>query len=373
MQAKSTSVISQDALLKKQEQHLFKYAVKAPVFVMLLAIMLFTTQFFVFGESYLFEWFMVVSAVSLARLLLAIAYRAQRFPGVSSKRWINLYIYAVCLTGALCGVAVFLIPGDRLELHFLTLLVVSGVMSGAMPMVAIIRNVYPVYVVLILAPYIVQYIHFGSPIYLTIIVFMVIYGLFMILTSRETHENYIEIVRLQIAEGENARLDMLTGVANRRAFVEIYANEWKHAQRAGYPLSIMLIDVDEFKSYNDHYGHIMGDECLRRIASTISNSLERDTDKVARYGGEEFTVILPSTDARAGQTIAERLRGAVAKLAIPHARSKTANYVTISIGGITRIPTLDLTPGEFLTEADTLLYKSKHNGRNRVSWAMNSA
>ena len=164
---------------------------------------------------------------------------------------------------------------------------------------------------------------------------------------------------------ELSYLDPLTSIPNRRRFDELLAEEWRRAGRARSQLSLIMIDVDAFKAFNDSYGHQEGDQCLRRVAATLSDHLPRAGDSVARYGGEEFAVLLPGTDAAGAYLLAERLRQQVTRLAIPHRASAAAAQVTVSCGVATRRPLGDEAPAALVAAADTALYAAKHAGRNR--------
>jgi diguanylate cyclase (GGDEF)-like protein len=161
-------------------------------------------------------------------------------------------------------------------------------------------------------------------------------------------------------------LDGLTEVANRRRFDEYLQVEWRRAQRAGSPLSVILVDLDSFKSFNDRYGHEAGDEILRRIARTLDQTVNRPADLVARYGGEEFVVVLPGTDADGARLLAERLRTTVEGLEVVHEGSGTSLRVTISLGVATVVPRRDGSPESVVVAADRALYQAKRDGRNRV-------
>ncbi len=160
-------------------------------------------------------------------------------------------------------------------------------------------------------------------------------------------------------------LDGLTGIPNRRTFDRELAEEWARATREGRPLGLILIDIDHFKGYNDHYGHQGGDEVLRRVARALEEAVRRPGDRVARYGGEEFVVILPGTDREGAATVAEALGRAVAALGIPHARNSAAGHVTISQGVAARVPRPGEGPEQLVEEADRALYAAKRDGRNR--------
>jgi diguanylate cyclase (GGDEF)-like protein len=163
-----------------------------------------------------------------------------------------------------------------------------------------------------------------------------------------------------------AHVDGLTNIPNRRYFDETLENEWRRAQRAQKPLAMLMVDIDFFKGYNDHYGHGAGDECLKKVAASLAQALVRPADLVARYGGEEFIAILPDTDAEGARLTAERLRSQVEQLALPHARSQVAPHITVSIGRTCSLASLEGTPQALLDAADQMLYQAKAQGRNRV-------
>jgi diguanylate cyclase (GGDEF)-like protein len=159
--------------------------------------------------------------------------------------------------------------------------------------------------------------------------------------------------------------DGLTGVANRRSFDETLANEWRRCARAQVPLAIVMVDIDEFKNYNDAYGHQAGDACLRQVAQAMLRSAGRPQDLVARYGGEEFAILLPQEDVRGAEGVARKLLDEVSLLSIPHARSKVAPWVSVSMGLAAIIPGDSVEPAQLIGRADELLYQAKQAGRNR--------
>jgi len=167
--------------------------------------------------------------------------------------------------------------------------------------------------------------------------------------------------------GSLSYLDSLTGIANRRKFDEILESEWKRAYRNLMPLSVIMIDIDYFKEFNDHYGHQAGDECLKEVAKSIQETLKRPADMVVRYGGEEFVVILPETDNGGAVMIAEQIRKNVEMLKITHNYSAVSSSVTISLGIATRIPQTKDNKNYLINMADKALYKAKNAGRNRVA------
>jgi diguanylate cyclase (GGDEF)-like protein len=163
--------------------------------------------------------------------------------------------------------------------------------------------------------------------------------------------------------------DGLTGIYNRRFLEENLKRIMKSLSRSGSKLSLLIMDVDYFKKYNDTYGHVMGDECLRIIAKTLKHSATRTEDFVARYGGEEFAVVLPNTREDGAVKVANRMLEAVRNCKIPHESSAIADHVTISIGVTTGIAGYMQSVEEYINRADEMLYKSKHEGRNRYNFS----
>jgi len=163
-----------------------------------------------------------------------------------------------------------------------------------------------------------------------------------------------------------ANLDGLTQIANRRSFDRGMQREWKRLRRETGVLSLIICDVDDFKAFNDTYGHQAGDNCLRNVARVLNSEIKRPADLAARYGGEEFAVILPNTSAEGAFHQAESFRSAIETLLIPHAGSSTGDYVTVSFGVSTFVPGDDATTEDLIAKADAALYKAKESGRNKV-------
>ena len=190
---------------------------------------------------------------------------------------------------------------------------------------------------------------------------------FSIPVVRARVRNHIQLKQRADLLEELASIDPLTHLPNRRLFEATLKEEWKRAQRDGSALSVLMIDIDFFKNYNDCYGHGGGDLCLQQVAEAMQSTHARPGDMVARIGGEEFIVILPNTDIDGAKAAGERLRQRVEALAILHSHSKAAAVVSISVGCATVLPSLnDSDADRFIHAADSQLYKAKEQGRNRV-------
>ncbi len=175
-----------------------------------------------------------------------------------------------------------------------------------------------------------------------------------------------DLISLQKKLEEFSFKDSLTGVANRRMFDSIMEVEWVNARRNNQPLSLIMIDIDYFKQYNDHYGHIQGDECLKRVGQALSASASRARDFFARFGGEEFVLVLPETDEISSKKIAERCRSLIFKEQIPHEKSQVSHVLTISLGVSTIVPSHKDEAIAFIEEVDKRLYQAKQKGRNCI-------
>ncbi|WP_019831529.1 diguanylate cyclase domain-containing protein [Sphingomonas sp. PR090111-T3T-6A] len=178
-------------------------------------------------------------------------------------------------------------------------------------------------------------------------------------SQRELLETNLQLQRLTNVDG-------LTGLSSRRYFNDYMEMQWRTALRGQYPISLLMIDIDHFKQYNDHYGHLAGDEVLRSVADALRRNCKRATDVAARFGGEEFVIALPLTGAAELEHLAKGFPALIEKLRIPHAASTVAPWVTISVGGASAVPDQENYSG-LLEAADKALYQAKRAGRNQAA------
>lgn len=178
---------------------------------------------------------------------------------------------------------------------------------------------------------------------------------------------HLQLVRQRKLLEKLALIDPLTTIANRRKYEEVLDLEWRSTVRAGSCLSIAMIDVDNFKQFNDRFGHPAGDEVLERIAKTLAQQLNRAKDFIARYGGEEFIILLPDTDGDGAKMIMNHCRVAIENMAVSHTES-LHRVVTVSVGGVSIAPTKATKRADVLLQADKMLYEAKQKGRNTVVW-----
>jgi two-component system chemotaxis family response regulator WspR len=187
---------------------------------------------------------------------------------------------------------------------------------------------------------------------------------------RALRASQMKLAELNMQLLKLANVDGLTGIVNRRHFEERLAEEWLRAWRSRYPLTLIMFDVDGFKPYNDRFGHLEGDECLKRIALCAQEITSRPADTVARYDGEEFILLLPQTDSSGALKVAEKLRADIENLQLPNPDSSVSPYVTISVGVITVVPEADATQDNCIRLVSEALARAKEAGRNRLSVAL---
>lgn len=332
-------------------------------------------------------WWCVMSALFLLQYFLYLNYNRQRPKDINYVLWLKI-ILAMALLGGLgwsTGLTIML-NGVPEQYHiFLIILLISLAAAGIT--LAIRTMVYCVFQVGVLLPAIIWLLLQSITINLILGVFLIIFMIAMWLFAHQVSRSLYNSFRLQLEnqslanslKQSNARLhvlneeltqlsatDSLTQVANRRYFDNRFVSEFSRASRERTALSIIMIDVDSFKTYNDELGHVAGDECLQKIAIAIRDSLKRPTDLVARYGGEEFIVLLPSTTVEGAMSLAEEVRIQIIKMKLMHPASPVSPYITVSLGVTGAFPSKKVSKEALLKKADEALYNAKEAGRNNV-------
>ncbi|WP_088330011.1 diguanylate cyclase [Lacimicrobium sp. SS2-24] len=179
---------------------------------------------------------------------------------------------------------------------------------------------------------------------------------------------HLELVRQRRMLEQLANIDPLTGIANRRRYEDVLKKAWRVALRRQNPLSLVLVDIDNFKHYNDHFGHAAGDRVLQKVAGTLNERLQRPGDLVARFGGEEFIILLPDNPKQGAIDVMEHCRQAIEKMPLDEFNHADIGNITVSIGGYTCHPEVDINPQDAIKMADDMLYMAKHKGKNRILW-----
>ena len=336
---------------------------------------------YILAGGWIFVATLVASLVLLAvRLVHARYYLRMSASGVARRHTPDYWALQHSAGGiaaasfwAVLDIAVFHSGEPRLP--FLILAVQSGWLGGSGPRTAALPAAALWQALVVLGPEML----YASTLPDNFVRMLVPFGLLQLLATvaivRSVGAQIIAIFQSeQRLEAANARLtelsstDGLTGIANRRAFDAIFQTEWARAAREGTDLAVLMIDVDNFKAYNDHYGHPAGDDCLRLVAELASATLRRPPDTAARFGGEEFIALLPGTDGRAAGEVAERVRLAIMETGMAHAGSSFGR-VTVSIGSASLAPHPGQDRQALIDLADRALYEAKQAGRNTVRCA----
>lgn len=352
----------------KQVEHLYANTLLAPVINIIIAAVLAVLLWSVTPHQHILSWFLALLVLNAARIGLGWLYQRDGRSPEEIYRWLRFSIVAAVLSGAAWGAAALLMPTDRIEYQALVILVVGGIVIGSLSTLAITKGAFSMYLFAAVAPISVRMFAIGSFIPTLIGVLTLVFMLTMYVIGQQIFGVFTSTFLARIHAENMARRDPLTNIANRRLLDEYLEQVWYYAVRGTFPLSLVLIDIDNFKRYNDHYGHTKGDECLKRVADVLRSSLPRRTDLMARYGGEEFVALLPFTHADGGALVAERLRNAVSQLEISHAPSVSTPHVTVSLGGATCVAKSDGTPTGLVNLADQALYEAKAEGKNRCAW-----
>jgi diguanylate cyclase (GGDEF)-like protein len=324
-------------------------------------------------------WFGLVITLSVVRFLIGKSFKPERqYTQSELTRWANRHVFLTSLLSTIWGLAGIVFFPNDLPHQTLLVLVLFSVLLAAIPTLAASRIAYYFQIVVTLAPTIILLFLSNDIGHELMALAMIVMAITLVLVSGYIYHLLFELQNAQIALQELADTDQLTGIANRRHFDRKFKVEWRRAMREQTPISLLLIDVDHFKKYNDTYGHQAGDKCLQEIAKALESITHRPADLASRYGGEEFSVLLPITPQKDAAMLAERLRKKIEALKIEHSKSEFG-IVTISIGVSCCEPAWDFTgktpdqeqkvtfPAMLLTAADNALYISKEQGRNQVS------
>jgi diguanylate cyclase (GGDEF)-like protein len=322
-----------------------------------------------FNKSLLLIWILCLLGVCLSRVFIAWLYSQHRHNEKYSTRfWYNLYFAGTELSAlAWCTASIFFFPTSSVNSQLYLVALLAGLIHGAGQSQAPFRLIHFIYSTTIMVPLILRFFLMGSYYYGTFAFALSFLIAGITISTRKMRRYLIESLELRYEISQMAHIDALTGLANRRHFDIFIYQEWSKAQREGSPISMLMVDVDFFKLYNDVYGHQSGDQCLRRIAEAINKVTHRPSDLVTRYGGEEFAVILPNTPLHGAMKVAEQMRQDVGALLIEHSKSPVAHFVTVSIGVAVMTPGKDNQPNELVAASDEALYTAKNSGRNRIS------
>lgn len=326
-------------------------------------------------------WLALVLMVVLSRAALYVRFHGARDEAFDGNRWKSVYVSLALFSGVIWGVSAFIIfPSQAPGRAIFFLLVIASLAAstaishaafkwGAAAWSAPAMSLYTARFFLVggETAYTVGFL--AAVFLITILYYSFKHHAFICASLALKYENLgllEEVRRANEILKQASTMDALTSLANRYNFDEFLDREWRRAQRESKPLSLIMLDIDHFKAYNDTYGHQAGDDCLKKVSAVIARSARRPADLAARYGGEEFVLVLPETDLAGAVDLAEKLRREIEALDEPHAQSPTAARVTISVGVASVVPGRDDASSALLRSVDQALYAAKNSGRNRV-------
>jgi len=311
----------------------------------------------------------IISSLFISRVAHLIALNKSPNPNIAFlNQWL---VITILITAAHWGgMTAWIIFDDRLSvLQNVILIITPAFALGGACTLSISSEIRTLYPTLMCLPFIAILINEGSTESIMLALLMSICLIYIYSSSKATHNDYWAAITNHLVAEERAELmeqlsttDPLTQLKNRMFFDKELNKEWRRCSRMNCPLSIIMVDLDFFKNLNDNYGHIFGDECLKKTAAAIQNEVARPADCVARYGGEEFIILLPNTNPNGAKNIAARMIKAVSDLRF-EADGQTIS-LTCSIGGATTIPDFKQDRSELIKKADTALYYAKDQGRN---------
>lgn len=323
-------------------------------------------------------WSGLLIAVTGARSLTLRAFR-NAAPRTESEHvvWTRYFLAGACAAGVVWGASgILLFHPSSFPHQVLLAFVLGGMVAGAVPLLSSVSHAYRCFAIPAVVPISIRMMLVGDQIHLVMGVMIAIFGLAMLATSAQVHRLFrdSEKLRRELFSSTEAaqaleylvRLDGLTGIPNRRLFEEELSKEWARAKRDNEPLSLITVDIDHFKEYNDHYGHPAGDLCLVEVAQAMHQALSRPGDVVARIGGEEFAFLLPQTGLSGAISVAEQIREHVLSLNLPHEASPVARQLTLSFGVSSSELVSVSSPADLIRASDVALYEAKRCGRNQV-------
>jgi len=323
----------------------------------------------------LFTWYGLILLFSLIRITTNNKLDANTMRDEKIRRsWVNRYILLTTVINAIWGItAIQLYPLDTI-IQASMLFILLTVLISNIPLLLTSKLAFYTQIIAILSPVTMKLMMDTNTTYMMLAGALGATVVIVIIASHYIHSVLLQLQTTQQALQDQADTDQLTKLANRRAFERSFKTEWRRTTREEKPLSLLMIDVDNFKKYNDDNGHQAGDDCLKAISSKIKSTVRRPGDLAARHGGEEFAVLLPSTDMEGAMVVAERLRDSIEQITIPNSSSSN-NKVTVSIGVSSCKPVFQrnqdegqdvVYPAMLMKSADYAMYQAKQKGKNQV-------
>jgi len=332
-------------------------------------------------QSMLLLWLGVIILVYVTRLALNHRFSKIAESGFDADRWANIYVLGTFLSGLSWGtLALFCDATWPATYQVMLFIIFTGLVGGAFNTNSSVFVAFPAFYLSPVAFLMYSILQKSGDGYTELAMLFAIYVVQMHTSSVRFYNRLTQTLRLKFENEELAyslahsnekllrlaEIDPLTQVFNRRSMDRFLSDEWKQHLKENRALSVIFLDIDYFKQYNDTYGHLAGDHCLNAVAQTLKENIRTDRDMVARYGGEEFAVILPHTDCKEAKSIAQRIMEDIQDLRIMHTTSRVADELTVSIGITTMVPDPAHDVSAIIDTADKALYDAKRSGRNRV-------
>lgn len=356
------------ALAKEQLKHIYRYRNRAFLITAVIGLVPAVVLIMQINSTAALAWYAWLLAVSAGHWRIGgsswvdNALRANHIN-------INRHIATACLAGLGWGALAIALPWlARTGQNILLIMMVIAI-TTALPRLVVLLPFFLAFAGGVLVPLVLMLPFLDAELRQVVLPMVALLAVTLWFSATETRRVLIDILLKQISFENASWEDRLTGLGNRRRFDERLDQSWYQAVRLQVPLSLIILDIDHFKLYNDNYGHQAGDACLQKVATALNGCVKRAGDVIARYGGEEFAIVLFHTPMNDGMGVGETLRKAVADMELKHEFSGSG-IVTISLGGATVIPSKDANIEDLVKSADEALYRAKAQGRNRVEWKM---
>ena len=324
----------------------------------------------VMAPTTLIIWLTVLTVVASFRLVatLWVEKRLHDASVAQIEQWAFFLLFCALLQTVTWGASVFLIwPEDFAHRAFLVV-ALAGIIAAGGIILALHQRSFAIYCLPIAIPAVIQLVMSGTRLELILAVLLVFYSGILFVSVNRLANVFQEGLRIRLLTQTESRTDALTALANRRGFDEALHDLWQQAIRTNQSMSLLIIDVDHFKLYNDYYGHPKGDIALKKVGELLSNIASRSTDLCARIGGEEFAVLMPATDLEGSRQVAEAIQTELTNARIPH-RNSDRGFLTVSVGLNVTTPDRQSSADLFMMETDQALYEAKESGRNKISLA----
>ncbi|WP_373072873.1 GGDEF domain-containing protein [Sulfurimonas sp.] len=335
-------------------------------------------------HSMLFIWLCVNVSIYLVRLFYVKKFSKIYKTNFDINKWKNIYIVSTFISGVSWGTLALFLDSSWSASHQLALFILYvGITAGAFNTNSSVFVSYLAFYIPPILMLLYSTIKQSSGLPYELVFLIIIYMILMYMTSLKFHNHLVNLLELRFQNEELATdlklannklshladIDELSQIHNRRSMNKFLLQEWNWHHEEKKPLSLLMIDIDFFKQYNDTYGHSEGDRCILEIAKILKKNIRSDIDLASRYGGEEFVVILRDTDELEALNIAQRISLNVLSKQIEHACSEVSDYLTVSIGLSTMIPNILDEEVRIFDLADSRLYKAKENGRNQIVYS----